>query len=60
MKLTSKVRSALGIAIIGCLGALTLGVTGALEWVGVLAACIAAVSPVVAAWFTTETVAPPA
>ena len=60
MALSSKVRTALGIAIAADLATVALGLTGGLPWIGVLAACITSLVPLVGAYFATETVYPPA
>jgi hypothetical protein len=57
--LSSKVKLALIIAVTSDLGVLALGVSGGLPWVGVLAAIITSLSPVVGAWYVPETTFPP-
>lgn len=59
LRLSSKVKAALAFALTGDLGLLVLGVTGGLPWVGVMAASITSLAPVIGAWNQTETVFPP-
>jgi hypothetical protein len=58
-RLSSKVKAALVFMLTGDLSVIALGLTGGLPWVGVVAAGITSLAPVLGAWNQTETVYPP-